>query len=94
MKPETLRKKHPNYVVGWDGNIQQLAQSIGNMSYDKVAEFLDKLYHNIVKQAESDYKNKRYKLSFELYKTAAAIAEASNSMQKAWEICKPFMPKT
>ena len=31
--------KHPTYVEGFNGSLEKLASSIGNMTYEKVAEF-------------------------------------------------------
>ena len=85
--------KHPNYVVGWNGSLEELSRSIGNMRYDKLSEFLLNLTDDIVKQSEKDLESDRKKLSTELNQCAQYLLEAKCKMDKAWEICKPYMDK-
>ncbi|MEI7620725.1 MAG: hypothetical protein WCJ57_04125, partial [Candidatus Falkowbacteria bacterium] len=55
--------KHPSEVAGYDGSLDQLAQAIGNMTYDQVALFLNLLSQDIKRQADADSDRGREKLS-------------------------------
>lgn len=50
--------KHPRNVEGYNGSLEELAKAIGNMSYDQVAIFLEKLAEDLNNQAEADKKEK------------------------------------
>jgi hypothetical protein len=41
------KSKHPNFVVGWNGTLDELVKSIGNISYDQLAVFTDKFANEI-----------------------------------------------
>lgn len=83
--------KHPKKVEGFDGSLEQLAQAIGNMTYDQTASFIEKLADNIKRQADADSAKERKKLAEKLYSTANKLYEAKNEMYKAWKICEPYM---
>ncbi len=82
--------RHPNKVEGYE-TLEDLAKAVGNMSYDKVSEFLEKLAEDIERQADADYQRGRVKLSSKLYKTSKRLHRSKNSMDEAWKICKPYM---
>lgn len=83
--------KHPRNVEGYNGSLEELAKAIGNMSYDQVAIFLEKLAEDLNNQAEADKKRKRINLSTELLKASFSVKESALSINNAWQICKPFM---
>ena len=55
-------KIHPTKVDGFNGTIEELAQRVGRMRYDKVVEFLEFLEEEISRQAEGDKRRGRMKL--------------------------------
>lgn len=83
--------RHPKQVEGFDGSLEQLAGSIGNMTYDQTASFIEKLADDINRQADADLARGRTKLASELYATAKNLYRAKESMDLAWKICIPYM---
>ncbi|MFA7707948.1 MAG: hypothetical protein WCX73_03290 [Candidatus Pacearchaeota archaeon] len=83
--------KHPKTVKGFTGSLEQLAKSIGNMSYDQTGIFIEKLADDIVKQADEDIKKGRKNLAIKLYATAEKLYRAKDKMDLAWKICEPYM---
>lgn len=85
--------KHPDYVVHWPASLEELAQAVGNMTYDKVVEFLGCLEADLKQQAEGDRGRNRHKLAQKLETAAVCLGEAKEEMQMAWDICEPYMDK-
>jgi hypothetical protein len=83
--------KHPNKLEGYNGTLEDLAKAIGNMSYDKTAEFIEDLAKDIGRQANEDCKKGRIKLSSKLYRTAKKLYQSKKSMEDVWKICEPYM---
>jgi hypothetical protein len=83
--------KHPRSVEGFEGSLEELARSIGNMTYDQVSYFIEKFADDIKRQADADLKRGREKLALELYATATKLYEARDKMNLAWKICEPYM---
>ena len=84
--------KHPDKVVGYDGSLDQLAQAVGNMTYDQVALFFALLSQDISRQAEADLSRGRRKLSKALSDVAQNLDQSRKSMALVWKICQPHMP--
>lgn len=84
--------KHTDSVEGYD-NLDNLAKAIGNMKYDKLAEFLEHLADDVQRQADNDASNGKTKLSAKLYQVAKHLYEAQEDADSAWKICKPYMEK-
>jgi hypothetical protein len=85
--------KHPKKINGFDGSLEDLAKSIGNLTYDQTAIFLEKLADNIKMQAENDLARGRVKLAKKLNDTAEKLYQARDNMELTWKICKPYMEK-
>ena len=83
--------KHPRNVEGFEGSLDELAKSIGNMAYDQTTSFIEKLADDIKRQADADLKRGREKLATELYATADELYQARDKMYLAWKICEPYM---
>jgi len=66
-------KKYPISVEGFDGTLEELAQCIGGMCYDKVVEFLYLLKREISRQAEGDRGSGRMKLHLLLVRAVGQI---------------------
>jgi len=96
---ETQKPKHPNFVVGWNGTLDELVKAIGNMSYDQVAVFTDKYAKEIKRQGEADAlrpsainpTQKRERLSRNLLVAAVYLKLAKQKLDNAWKISEPFM---
>ncbi len=85
--------KHPRNVEGFEGSLDQLARSIGNMTYDQTASFLEELAEDIKRQGDADLERGRTKLASELYVAANELYQARDKMYLAWKICEPYMKK-
>jgi len=83
--------EHPRHVEGFNGSLDQLAAAIGNMTYDKAAEFIEYLADDMKRQADADSARGRPKLAAELYATADELYQARDRMNEAWRICEPYM---
>ena len=83
--------KHPDYVIGFPGTLQELAQSIGRMTYNKCADALDEQAKDYRRQAEGDRKRGNTQLASTLEETAKHLDAARDAMLKAWKICEPRM---
>lgn len=86
-------KNHPRDIKGYEGKLEELAKSVGNMAYDQTALFIKTLADDLVQQANSDYSLGKEQLATELYETASRLYYARNSMYSAWKICEPHMKK-
>ncbi len=83
--------KHPKEVVGFSGTLDDLVRAIGNMSYDQLALFFEKMSVDLKEQAMADIKRKRCLLASELLSASFSLTEASRRTEAAWKICEPFM---
>ncbi len=82
--------KHPVSVEGHD-SLEELANAIGTMRYDKVAEFLGYLTQYVKNEAEKDLASGKTKLSTKLYLASEALSRAQEEIDSAWKICKLYM---
>ena len=82
---------HPKNVEGFEGSLEELAKSIGNMTYDETSLFLLKFADDIRRQADKDRERGRTKLASKLYETANQLYKAREEMNEAWKICEPYM---
>lgn len=83
--------QHPDHVVGWNGSLEELAQAIGNMRYDKTAEFIELLARDVFVQSEADGQRNRPILAAQLEDVWDSLKMASGGLRIAWKICEPFM---
>ena len=85
------RMKHPFFVSGFSGSLEELANNVGTMRYDRVQEFLDLLARNIEEQAIADESRNRPQLASKLRLAADALYHSTDALSEAWKICKPYM---
>jgi hypothetical protein len=85
--------KHPNNIDGFNGTLDELAQKIENMQYDKTAEFIDSLADYTKIRADTDKTKGREKLSSHLYEAVEELYKARDAFQRAWKTCEPYMKK-
>jgi len=83
--------KHTSTVPGFDGTHEQLAERIGDLYYDALAEFLDLLANKIAVDSEADIGCGRPKLAAELAGCAEHLSQAARHIDEAWRICKPHV---
>lgn len=75
--------KH-NTELEYPGGFDKLTEDLGNLRYDVLAEFLNKLSKKLNKDAEADNNRGRRQL-------AKQLIYAGKHVGNAWKICKPFM---
>ncbi len=84
--------KHTHSVVPYQGAHDQLAEDLGNLYYDALAEFLALFAAKIARDAEADRGRGRPKLAGELGACAEHLDAAARHIQAAWDICQPHVP--
>lgn len=84
--------KHTRCVERFDGTMVELAESIGDLYYDSLAEFLDRLSEKLARDAAADAGRNRPRLAKELSDTSRQVQEAAKHVREAWRICAPHMP--
>lgn len=82
---------HPKTVKDYNGTLEELAQAIGNMTYDQTAVFLEKLAADLKRQSDADAARGRPQLAAKLYGAAESLYAAREDMAAAWKICAPYM---
>lgn len=85
-----MSKIHKDYV-DYEGPLDQLVEEIGDLRYDVLEEFLDKLSIKLREDALADYKRNRPKLAYHLNTAHYFIAFAKTQIKEAWRISKPYM---
>jgi hypothetical protein len=81
---------HKNYIENYKGNLKELAEDIGNLKYDALADFLRLLSEKIKKDGEKDKLRGRIKLSTSLFNCSEKIGQSAENIDKAWEISEPY----
>ena len=84
---------HYGEVKRYAGSMNELAEDIGNLRYDALADFLNLLAAKIEHDGDKDRARKRLKLANELHSSADSLRTSATAIDRAWVICKPFMPK-
>jgi len=87
-KPEG---KHTETVKGIELENDALAERIGDLYYDSLADFLTELSLKLHRDGLADGKRGRVKLANELEQSAIHLAEAAKHIAVAWDICVPHV---
>ena len=80
---------HKNEIEGY--NLQELANKIGDLRYDALADLLMKLSMKIKDDAIKDRNRERIKLANQLDEASTNIASSAGNIEKAWIVCEPFI---
>ena len=83
--------RHPRHVEGYEGSLKQLAEAVGNMTYDEVARFTGEYADDIMRQADGDMERGNFQLASKLYSMAESLYISEAKMWRAWRICIPHM---
>ena len=83
--------KHKSWIKNYEGNFEKLAEEIGDLRYDTLAEFLELLGKKIEIDGQKDNSRGRTKLANSLQGSAKALIESSKNIKEAWRICEPYM---
>ena len=84
---------HHDVVQNYTGTMAKLAEDIGNLRYDALAEFLRLLSAKVAQDGAKDAGRDRAQLASALQDSAAELAASADNIKKAWQIAKPFMPE-
>lgn len=80
--------KHTQKVKGVGFELEELANRTGDLYYDNLAHFLEKLSQKIESDAKADKARGRKKLAQNLSKSASFLQQSSQEMKNAWNKCK------
>ena len=83
--------KHTYSVQNYLGNHRQLAEEIGDLYYDSLAELLRLLADKIERDGDNDNARGRHRLGASLTDCARHLQQAAEDIDRAWEICRPFV---
>lgn len=84
--------KHKKDVAGIS-DMKVLAEMIGDLNYETLAEFFLQLAIKIDKDSVKDFNGGRIKLSQSLKNAVNRLELVQYSISEAWEISEPFMTK-
>ena len=84
-------EKHLIKVTNYNGTLEELANDIAGLRYDKMSNLLEWLGMKIQDDAVKDYEAGRTDLSVNLGLAAISIKDAEKFTSRAWVISKPFM---
>lgn len=88
-------EKHPDWEqVLAEYSPATLANILGDLKYDQLAEFLGHLSTKIATDAEKDRLRGRSQLALALYRAANHIESSAEAIDTAWDVCAPFMPSS
>jgi hypothetical protein len=90
---EERKMMHTTAVRDFNGTSAQLAEAMGDLYYDSLAELLTLLAQKMAADNEADLQRGRPKLAAELNACAEHIQAAAHHIQSAWTICAPYTSK-
>lgn len=82
--------KH-NMEINYEGGLEKLANDIGDLRYDSLQVFLDKLSDKLYTDSLADYARGRPQLAANLSSAHYFIGFAREQIKDAWKISEPFM---
>ena len=86
-----MKYKHTQTIKSLDIDNKKLAQEIGDLYYDSLADFLKELANKLKEDATADQNRGRKKLATNLFNASNHIEQASKEIDTAWNICKPYV---
>ena len=82
---------HPKHIDRFNGSLTELAEDLGNLQYDVLAEVLGLLAAKIEQDVTKDSERGRVKLAASLKQCADNLNNAEDAIIQAWAICQPYM---
>jgi len=82
---------HKDELDGYEGSSEDLAEAIGDLKYDALANFLALLAAKIQKDGGKDRSRGRVQLASSLEKSAQHLLAAKSNRDIAWKISAPYM---
>lgn len=87
-----LAMEHTHTLHRYPGTQEQLAEDLGNLYYDALADLLKLCSDKLARDALADHGRGRPKLAGELEACSEHLAAAARHIESAWAICKPHVP--
>ena len=75
-------QKHPIQHKNYNGNLEELANELGDLRYDELSEFLLHLSQILKKDSQANEDRSRIQLANNLKQTSNAKKESSYSIKK------------
>ena len=85
------QSKHTQWIKNCEITPEELAESMGDLFYDSLADYLRLLSQKIKHDGSKDQQRGRVKLALALDNASYHLRQASDEIDKAWEICKPYL---
>lgn len=82
---------HSTVISHFGQDFESLTKELGDLRYDALKDFLNKLSDKIARDAEKDYSGGRNALGDSLARASECISSAAVKIDKAWKISEPFM---
>lgn len=82
--------QHKRDVAGIT-DMKQLAEIIGDLHYETLAELFKELSKKFHRDSRKDWKHKRIQLSIRLKDASISTKSTFVSINQLWDISKPFM---
>ena len=82
---------HKSKVENYNGSLKELAEDIGDLKYDALADFFKLLQEKLQRDGQKDGSRGREKLARCLLTSSESLNVAIEEIEKAWVICEPFM---
>lgn len=79
--------KHPTTIEKYNGTLEELANDIGNLRYDCLAELFQHIHDKIIHDCINDFNKGRKRLAADLEFIGSAILSAAN---RTWDTCIGF----
>jgi len=83
--------EYPIKVEKYPGRLDDLAKDVGKMNYYKLANFLDYLGNDLMKQSKKDKENGRTQLASKLESVTDKIFQARDKVIPIAKLCQPYM---
>jgi len=82
---------HRENIERYPGSLRELAEELGNLRYDALADFLRLLAAKLEADAAKDRGRGRPRLAAALGASAEGVVAAAAHIEQAWRICEPHM---
>ena len=85
--------KHTDHIKSYPGSHKELAENLGDLYYDSLADFLQQLSEKMKQDGDADNRRGRPELAAELLACSQHLQEAAKHIDTAWAICRPYIDK-
>ena len=82
---------HRDHVAPYNGSLSELAEDVGNLKYDALADFLRLLAEKVERDGIKDRERGRVRLASALRGCADKLGASAAEAEEAWRIAEPFM---